>query len=63
VSSECKAVFAVASFHNLSAQLSDSRVHVQVYFSLLETVLRECLTFPFFTVKVILADDLFLNYF
>jgi len=56
----CKAVFALASFHNLSAQFLNLRgvltlisssivvVSLLVYFSLLGRVLRECLTFVLF---------------
>jgi len=58
--SKCKAVFALASFHNSSAQFLSLRgvvtlvscpiviVSIQVYCSLLERVLRECLPFVFF---------------
>jgi len=58
VSTKCKAILTVASFRNSSAQFFKSAwcsnfsylsiVNIMFYFSLLETVLRECPTFLFF---------------
>jgi len=59
--STCKADFALASFHKSSVQFLNLRgvltlvscsivvVNLQVYFPLLKTALRECLTFVFFS--------------
>ena len=72
VSTKCKAIFAVASFRNSSGQffkpapcsnfkLSCSLDNICFYFSLLETVLRECITFLFFH-RSCSGRRLFLNY-
>jgi len=62
--STCKAVFALASFHKSSVQFLNLRgvltlvscsivvVNLQVYFPLLKKVLRECLTFVFFSPQL-----------
>jgi len=74
VSTQCKAVFAVASFRNSSAKLfnpawcsnfgklCDSLVNIQFYVSMIETVFRECLNFLSFHHSCCSERSLFLNY-
>jgi len=74
VSTKCEAIFGVVSFRDSSAQffkpawcsnfnkLSSSFDNIRFYFSLLETVLRECITFLFFHRSCCSGRRLFLNY-
>ena len=74
VSTKCKAIFAVTSFRDSSAQffkptwysnfskLCDRLVNICFYFSLVETILRECTDLLFFHRSCCSGRLLFLNY-